>query len=51
MQKDTQSHMVNSEAVNKQLAQLEGQNATNEKNKKGSTNEIQPIATDDRLTQ
>lgn len=51
MKKDTQSNMINSQAVKKQLHQLEEQNGTNEKNKNGSTNEIQPIATDEGLTQ
>jgi hypothetical protein len=51
MNKDTQKNMINSQAVETQLDQLEEQNSTNEKNKKGSTNEIQPIATDEGLTQ
>jgi hypothetical protein len=51
MNKDNKSYMINSEAVKNQLHQLEEQNGTNEKNKKGSTNEIQPIATDEGLTQ
>jgi hypothetical protein len=51
MNKDNKSYMINSEAVKNQLHQLEEQNGTNEKNKKGSTNEIQPIATDEELTQ
>jgi hypothetical protein len=51
MNKDTKSNMIQSQTVEKQLNQLEQQNATTEKNKKGSTNEIQPIATDDGLTQ
>lgn len=51
MVKDTKSDMINSQAVKNQLHQLEEQNSTNEKNKKGSTNEIQPIATDEGLTQ
>ncbi|CAH0345871.1 hypothetical protein [Bacillus sp. CECT 9360] len=51
MNKENQSHMIHSQAVNKQLDELEARNASNEKNKKGSTNEIQPIATDDELTQ
>lgn len=51
MVKDTKSDMINSQAIKNQLHQLEEQNSTNEKNKKGSTNEIQPIATDEELTQ
>ncbi|WP_160118338.1 hypothetical protein [Bacillus sp. V59.32b] len=51
MKKENQSHMIQSQAVNKQLDELEAQNSSKEKNKKGSTNEIQPIATDDELTQ
>ncbi|WP_158553411.1 hypothetical protein [Peribacillus saganii] len=49
MQNENKDHMINSNAVREQLNQLEQE--TNEKNKKGSTNEIQPIATDDGLTQ
>jgi hypothetical protein len=51
MNQDNKSHMINSQNVKNQLDQLEDQNVTNEKNKKGSTNEIQPMATDDGLTQ
>jgi hypothetical protein len=51
MSQDTQSGMENSQSVEQQLDQLEKKNATNEKNKKGSTNEIQPMATDEGLTQ
>jgi hypothetical protein len=52
MKKDNQhNHMIQSQAVDKQLDRLEAENATNETNKKGSTNEIQPMATDDEITQ
>ncbi|WP_180955579.1 MULTISPECIES: hypothetical protein [Bacillus] len=51
MNKDNGGHMIQSEAVSKQLEQFEQQNPTHEKNKKGSTNEIQPMATDDDITQ
>jgi hypothetical protein len=51
MNQDTQSGKINNKNVEKQLDQLEEQNATNEENKKGSTNEIQPYATDEGLTQ
>lgn len=51
MNKDNKSQMLNSQSVKNQLNQLEQQNAANEKNTKGSTNEIQPMATDEGLTQ
>lgn len=51
MNKDNQSNMIKSDAVEKQLNQLESKNSTNNGNKKGSTNEIQPMATDDGITQ
>jgi hypothetical protein len=51
MKQSNQSGMIREQNVEKQLEQLEQQNPTNEKNKKGSTNEIQPMATDDGLTQ
>jgi hypothetical protein len=51
MSQKTESGMTNSTSVEKQLDELEQQNATKEQNKKGSTNEIQPIATDEGLTQ
>ena len=47
MKKGTQGKMVKSQSVKKQLDQLE----QSSRNKSGSTNEIQPIATDDGLTQ
>jgi hypothetical protein len=53
MNKDNQSHMIHSEFVDKEIDRLEKQNS-NEKNKnlKGTTNQIQPMATDeDGLTQ
>jgi hypothetical protein len=43
--------MTNSASVEKQLDELEEKNATKAQNKKGSTNEIQPMATDEGLTQ
>jgi hypothetical protein len=43
--------MTNSASVEKQLDELEEQNANKVQNKKGSTNEIQPMATDEGLTQ
>jgi hypothetical protein len=48
---DNQGQMVNSQSVKEQLNRLEENSTTNVKNKKGSTNEIQPMATDDGLTQ
>jgi hypothetical protein len=51
MEKGNQSGMIRDQNVEKQLEQLEQQNPTNEENKKGSTNEIQPMATEDGLTQ
>jgi hypothetical protein len=50
MNKDNKSQMLNAESVKNQLHQLEQQNSANEKTK-GSTNEIQPMATDEGLTQ
>ncbi|WP_409305693.1 hypothetical protein [Peribacillus sp. SCS-155] len=51
MTKDNESSMIHSNYVDKQLDQLEKQNSNN-KNLKGTTNEIQPMATkDERLTQ
>ncbi|WP_156154104.1 hypothetical protein [Domibacillus tundrae] len=50
MTKNNQSHTVRSEAVKKQLNQLESK-SKNDQNKKGSTNEIQPLATDNGMTQ
>lgn len=50
MKQETQGHMINSQTVQSQLNQLEEQNTT-DKNKKGSTNEIQPMETDEGLTQ
>ena len=51
MKKDVQNNFTNSQSVKNQLNQLESQNATNEKNKNGSTNEINPITTDEGLNQ
>ncbi|WP_180955041.1 hypothetical protein [Bacillus sp. V3-13] len=51
MNRDNQGHMIQSEAVNTQLKQFEQQNPAHEKNKKGSTNQIQPMSTDDDITQ
>jgi hypothetical protein len=51
MKQGNQNGMIHDQNVEKQLEQLEQQNPTNEENKKGSTNEIQPMATDDGLTQ
>ncbi|WP_180953484.1 hypothetical protein [Bacillus sp. T33-2] len=51
MNNDKQGRMIQSDAVNKQLNQLEAQNAADEKYKKRSTNEVQPMATDDGITQ
>jgi hypothetical protein len=47
----TESGMIQSPSVDKQLDELEEQNAAKAQNKKGSTNEIQPMATDEGLTQ
>ncbi|NHM33947.1 hypothetical protein [Neobacillus terrae] len=51
MKKDIQNNLTDSQSVKNQLNQLEAQNATNEKNKNGSTNEINPIVTDEGLNQ
>ncbi|MBB6671311.1 hypothetical protein [Cohnella nanjingensis] len=51
MNQDSKGGMLNSRSVEQQLDQLEEQNTSKEKNKKGSTNEIQPITTDEGLTQ
>jgi hypothetical protein len=51
MNEKTEGGMTNSAAVGKQLDELEAQNTAKEQNKKGSTNEIQPIATDEGITQ
>jgi hypothetical protein len=52
MERETQdhtSHMVQSPTVIKQLKDLEQQ--SDKGNKKGSTNEIQPMVTDEGLSQ
>jgi hypothetical protein len=46
---DSESHMIQSEPVMKQLKELESQNTKG--NAKGSTNEIQPMVTEDGLNQ
>ncbi|WAH38390.1 hypothetical protein [Alicyclobacillus dauci] len=51
MNNDNKSHMIKSQTVKQQLDQLEKENPTKNRNKKGSTNEIQPIETDDGITQ
>lgn len=51
MNKNNQSSMINSQAVNKQLLQFEEQSGQNEKDKAGSTNEIQPMVKEDGLSQ
>jgi hypothetical protein len=51
MNQKTESSMTNSASVEKQLDELEEQNAKKVQNKKGSTNEIQPMSTDEGLTQ
>ncbi|WP_161793370.1 hypothetical protein [Cohnella kolymensis] len=51
MDQETQTGKINAENVQKQLDQLEQQNGTDEKYKKGSTNEVQPIANDEGITQ
>ncbi|WP_180954551.1 hypothetical protein [Bacillus sp. V5-8f] len=50
MKKDNQSHNIHSQFVDNRLDHLEAQNK-DEKNEKGTTNEIQPMATEDGLTQ
>ncbi|WP_158555878.1 hypothetical protein [Peribacillus glennii] len=50
MSKDNQSHMIHSQYVDKKIDQLESQQK-NQKNKTSTTNEIQPMATEDGLTQ
>jgi hypothetical protein len=51
MSENTESNKIKSQSVDKQLDELEAQNATNEENKEGSTNEIQTLATDEGVTQ
>jgi hypothetical protein len=51
MNNKEQNNMVKSEVLKKQLDDLESKNATNNPSKKGSTNEIQPFATGDEITQ
>jgi hypothetical protein len=51
MNQKKESGMTNSASVEKQLDELEQQNTAKAENKKGSTNEIQPMATDEGLTQ
>jgi hypothetical protein len=51
MNENTESNKIKSQSVEKQLDELEAQNATNEENKEGSTNEIQTLATDEGVTQ
>ncbi|WCK55820.1 hypothetical protein PP175_07760 [Aneurinibacillus sp. Ricciae_BoGa-3] len=51
MKQDNQKSMIHSQTVENQLEKLEAKTTTNEKNKKGSTNEIQPVTTEDGLTQ
>jgi hypothetical protein len=54
MERETQdhkSHMVQSPTVIKQMKDLEQQNDSDKGNKKGSTNEIQPMVTDEGLSQ
>ncbi|GEO27061.1 hypothetical protein AAC03nite_28460 [Alicyclobacillus acidoterrestris] len=43
--------MMKSPSVMKQLKELESENLTNQKHTKGSTNEIQPMVSDDGLNQ
>ncbi len=51
MEKDTRSHKIKGQTVEKQLDQLEQQNAADKTYKSGSTNEIQTMATDEGVTQ
>jgi hypothetical protein len=50
MNHKSDSHLIKSEVVEQQLDQLE-EKEDNESNKKGSTNEIQPMANEEGLTQ
>ncbi|WP_180955323.1 hypothetical protein [Peribacillus deserti] len=50
MAQRNKGRMQNSESVQRQLNELENKNNAS-KNKKGSTNEIQPISNEDGLTQ
>ncbi|WP_165842189.1 hypothetical protein [Paenibacillus xerothermodurans] len=43
--------MLKSDNVDQQLDQLEEQNASDTRNKEGSTNEIQPMGVDEGVTQ
>lgn len=51
MDQENQAGKIDTRSVQKQLDQLEQQNGTDEKYKKGSTNEVQPIANDEGITQ
>jgi hypothetical protein len=46
-----EDQLSDNQAVEEQLQELEEQSASNEDNKQGSTNEIQPYATDEGITQ
>ena len=47
----TGSHMIQSQTVMKQLKELEEQNSVENKKARGSTDEIQPMVTDEGLNQ
>lgn len=50
-QSQTKSHMIKSPTVMKQLNELERKGTTSNKHLQGSTNEIQPMVTDEGVNQ